>query len=483
MLLQRQTTTTRPMTTAHLAQTMSLLELPLAELRQKIENALANNPALEMTDQFHCPNCGRPMHGNGSCAICFRPNEMTGDQPVVFLSTRSDFYNPRGRYDFDQEDHGDETTSLVEDLPQYVLRQIAPELKPDERVIAAHILTSLDDDGLLSVSVLEIARYRGVSIQKVENVLHLIQHSDPLGVGSPTPQAALLVQIEALKETKHIPSMASEAVLHGMGLLSRRKYTELARKLGITKAQALEVAQYIADNLNPFPARSYWGEHSTQRNPEINAGVYYTPDIIISRSRQDDQTPLIVEIAMPIRGTLRINPLFIDALENAPAEKHEEWKIDVEQATLLVKCLQQRNHTMVRMMQLLTKLQRQFILHGDEHLQPMTRSSLAKILDLHESTVSRAVADKAVQMPNGKITPLSRFFDRSLQTRTILRQIVEQEDVPLSDTEIVKELAKQGYSVARRTVAKYRSMEGILPAHLRFKKSKQSMHIATTTSI
>jgi RNA polymerase sigma-54 factor len=138
---------------------------------------------------------------------------------------------------------------------------------------------------------------------------------------------------------------------------------------------------------------------------------------------------------------------------------------------------------MVRMLQLLTKLQRQFILKGDEHLLPMTRSSLAKILDLHESTVSRAVADKAVQMPCGKITPLSRFFDRSLQIRTVLKQIIEEEGTPLSDTDLVKELAQHGYSVARRTVAKYRSMEGILPAHLRMKKSKVSQQLVASATL
>jgi RNA polymerase sigma-54 factor len=452
---------------------MSLLELPAVELRQKIENALANNPALEMVEQTHCPNCGRPMQGHGSCPVCFRPHEMTGDQPIVFLSTRSDFYSPRGGIDSDQETNGDEFTTSSENLPQYVLRQVAPDLLPDERVIAAHILTALDEDGLLSVPLPEIARYRGVSLAKVEKVLSLIQHADPLGVGSPTPQAALLVQLEALQEIKPVPAQAYAAIQQGMDLLSRRKYSELGRILGISRIQAQDVAQFIADNLNPFPGRSHWGEYGTNRDLKINAGIYYSPDIIISRVREDNQTPLIVEIAMPIRGTLRVNPLFIEALDNAPPEKAEEWKADMEQATLLVKCLQQRNHTMVRMLELLTKLQRQFILGGDKHLQPMTRSSLAKILDLHESTVSRAVADKAVQLPNGKIAPLSKFFDRSLQIRTVLKQIIEQEGNPLSDTDLAKELSRHGYTVARRTVAKYRSMEGILPAHLRMKKQKQ----------
>jgi RNA polymerase sigma-54 factor len=92
---------------------------------------------------------------------------------------------------------------------------------------------------------------------------------------------------------------------------------------------------------------------------------------------------------------------------------------------------------------------------------------MAKMLDVHESTISRAVSSKAVQLPNGKIIPMARFFDRSLHIRTALCQIIAEERKPLTDTQLVRKLKQEGYSIARRTVAKYRAMEGILPAHLR----------------
>ena len=467
MLLQRQTTSIRPLTTAHLAQTMSLLELTSAELRQKIEAALATNPALELVAPTHCPNCGRPSRNGSVCQACLRPHDFSSDQPIVFLSTRSDFYTPSGSASTSQAPSEEEYATSPENLPQYVLKQIAPDLLPEDRLIAAHILTALDEDGLLSIPIIEIARYRGVLPSKVEKVIKIIQHADPIGVGSPSPQEALLIQLEMLNETSQVPELAMEAICKGMDLLSKRKYSDLAKRLGISKSQAQELARFIADNLNPYPARTHWGESNTQRSPEINSGVYYSPDIIISRQKNTDDTPLIVEIAMPIRGSLRINPMFIEALEKAPADKAEAWKEDLEQATLLVKCIQQRNHTMVRMLQLLTRIQRKFILHGDKYLKPLTRASLAKTLDLHESTISRAVSDKAIQLPNGRISPLSRFFDRSLHIRTVLKQLIEDEESPLSDTELADLLAEMGHTVARRTVAKYRSMEGILPAHLR----------------
>jgi RNA polymerase sigma-54 factor len=151
----------------------------------------------------------------------------------------------------------------------------------------------------------------------------------------------------------------------------------------------------------------------------------------------------------------------------ASEEKIVDWKSDLERASLFVKCIQQRNHTMQRLLQKIVAFQRNYIERGEAHLRPLTRAQLARELEVHESTISRAVSSKAVQLPNGRIVPLSKFFDRSLNVRTALRTIIDSETAPLSDTELAGILAKQGFSVARRTVAKYRAMEGILPAHLR----------------
>jgi RNA polymerase sigma-54 factor len=195
--------------------------------------------------------------------------------------------------------------------------------------------------------------------------------------------------------------------------------------------------------------------------------VYNSPDTIITCLDNNQGAPLMVEVISPYAGMLRVNSMFRQAISQAPQEKNEQWKSDLEKADLLVKCLQQRTNTMVRLMSRIAALQRNYILHGDQHLQPLTRASLAEELEVHESTISRAVANKSAQLPNGHIVPLSKFFDRSLNVRTVLKQIIQNETSPLSDTELVTELNSQGYSVARRTVAKYRAMEGILPSHLR----------------
>ncbi len=122
---------------------------------------------------------------------------------------------------------------------------------------------------------------------------------------------------------------------------------------------------------------------------------------------------------------------------------------------------------MERLLTRVVSMQKEYIVHGEKYLKPVTRAQISRELEVHESTISRAVANKAVQLPNKKIIPLASFFDRSLNVRTVLKEIIEKEKKPLSDSDLAEMLSEKGFDVARRTVAKYRSIEGILPAHLR----------------
>ncbi|EKD89054.1 MAG: hypothetical protein ACD_34C00219G0001, partial [uncultured bacterium] len=163
----------------------------------------------------------------------------------------------------------------------------------------------------------------------------------------------------------------------------------------------------------------------------------------------------------------QVNPMFKQAIKEASPETKPDLKGDLEKASLFVKCLQQRNHTMERLLMRVVSLQREFILHGEKYLKPVTRAQISREMEVHESTISRAVANKAVQLPNRRIVPLSEFFDRSLNIRSVLKEIIEGEPKPYSDSDLVELLSENGFNVARRTVAKYRAIEGILPAHLR----------------
>lgn len=460
----------RPQTTAHLAQTMTLLGMTTAELRQNIESELANNPALELREVRRCHACGRSLVESGPCPVCSRPYSPDQIEPIVFTSTQQDYFSSIGsgsQHNIHADDLPDDNIAPALDLPTFVLQQIAPELAVEDRSIAAHILTNLDDDGLLRIQLFEISRYHHVSMERVLHVLDLIQHAEPIGVGAASPQEALLIQLDILAKTQDIPPLAKRAIQEGMELLSRHHYSKLGELLGIPTQDVEDIAHFISTNLNPYPGRAHWG--SIRQGVEANPATYHNPDILISTLNPQINSPLIVEILSPIHGSLQINALFQKALKNAPEDKSEKWQQDFEKANLLIKCLRQRGNTMRQMMTILTQVQRNFILHGDKFLHPLTRASLALQLDVHESTVSRAVSGKTARLPNGRMIPLSKFFDRSLSIRALIREIVKDEENPLTDSQITRILHQEGHKVARRTVAKYRAMEGILAAPTRQK--------------
>lgn len=464
--MQGQHQTQSPMTSAHIAQTMTLLYMTSTELLQTIDVELSKNPALELINERRCPMCGRKLPPQGPCPICSQPKTLDPDETIVFVSPRDDFYSYSGngsKYSDDIPEDPFSTTDL--DLPTYVLRQVAPELEPDEREVAAMILTNLDEDGFLAVEVREICRFHHMPPSKVEAVLQKIQRCDPLGVSARNVKEALLAQVDYLSNSSPVPRFVRRAISEQFELLSKRHYSELAKKLDTTVQQIKQVSNFISENLNPYPARASWGSY---RQPNENTpDVYHQPDVLIYYLNNKSANPLVIEIITPSRGTLRLNPLFKKALKQQTGENQEEWKKDLDKASLLIKCIQQRNNTMRQLMERLVAIQKSFIIHGETHLVPLTRAQIAEELDVHESTISRAVANKTVQLPNKKIIPMSTFFDRSLAVRAIMKSIIENEKHALNDTEVRKSLERQGIKIARRTVAKYRAMEGILPAHLR----------------
>ena len=386
-MFQIQSHALRPLTTAHLAQTMTLLSMTADELRQEIEGELSTNPALEMVEERRCPTCNRLLPSRGNCPVCSCPKSDNPEEPVVFISPREDF-TPRSDHYADSMPEIDQP-ALGADLPTYVFQQIAPELEIEDRPIVAYLLTRLDDDGLLTVDIQEIVRYFHVPPSRVEKILSIIQHANPVGVGSRSPQEALLVQVEVLSESQFIPEYAVEIIMNGMDKLSRHQITELAHQLSAPTRKIQEAIRFISENLNPFPSRSHWGD--VRQPTHVAIQVYRKPDIIINYLNHDKNNPLVVEIIMPIYGTLRVNPLFRRSIREVDSEKQDAWRNDLEKASLLVKCIQQRNHTMQRLMQRVVSIQREAIMHGERHLNQLTRAEIAVELEVHESTISRAV--------------------------------------------------------------------------------------------
>lgn len=465
ILPSQQTSTTM---SAHLAQTMTLLGLTLDELQQKIESELASNPALELIEERTCPMCKRPLPPRGSCPICSQPSSVQSEDPIVFISPREDFYT--GSATSTGEAPEEPFVSELVDLPSYVLRQAAADLPVEDRLIAAYILTHLDEDGFLTTTALEVARYHHRLPSEITALIEKLKRYDPYGVCSANPVEAMLAQVDILSETMNVPAYTREVVAAYLHQMSQHHYQEIARALGTTTQQIQKVAAFISENLNPFPARAHWGD---VRNPNSSdSQVFHQPDILIYHLNENPANPLVVEIILPIRGTLRVNPLFKATLKQVEEDKAEEWRGDIEKANLLIKCIQQRSNALKLLLEKLVSFQKDYILQGDLEMKPLTRAEIAGQLDMHESTISRAVSGKTVQLPNKRIVPLAIFFDRSLAHRTLIKQMIENEDHPLSDSEIRSALKEQGIEIARRTVAKYRSMEGILPGNLRQNRTR-----------
>ncbi len=470
-MFQIQDQSQRPLTTAHLAQTMSLLLLSNHELKDKVISELAENPALELVEEYKCPHCKKRLLRPGPCPVCSRKSK--GEEPIVFLSPRVS-QNPRrnGRHREDLESM-DREIAAPESLAMFVLEQLAAELEPEDRKLALYVLASLDDDGFLQDPPAIIARMTRSPISQVNRVLQLISRVDPPGLATSGPRQALLVQLELLPNGGQKREIAKQLLEDYFSELGRREFERIAADLDISVNRVRQTAEFIHDNLNPYPARSSWG--SNRQPPAGDPNVYHAPDIAITHNLSGEDDSLVVEIFAPVSGWLRVNPLFKKYQEQQNSDVSDEWKEHIERASLFVKCLQQRNNTVCQVMENLVAQQREYIIKGDRYLRPMTRAELAKKIGVHESTISRAVAQKAVALPDGRILPLSRFFDRSLSVRDRIKEMVKNEKRPLTDEQIAQKLRKEGIRVARRTVAKYRSIEGILPARLRHRDARGNL--------
>jgi RNA polymerase sigma-54 factor len=471
----------RPQATAHLAKTMGYLQLSAAELEAALLKEVDQNPALEIVDELRCPGCGRRLRSL-PCPTCAAP---AGDgAAVVFLSPRQ----PAGVREAATGDDDFPETGMPDRLDEYILRQIGPALSVEERPVAAYILAQLDENGLFAESPAEIAMYKRVPLRTAQHVLDLIQHADPPGVGARTPQESLLIQLAGLANSDTpVPGMLELArllIAEHFEALGKMEYERVARRLRTDHnlylaPGAIETAvQFIHRNLTPYPARAFWGEGKLAGNAD--GAALSNPDVNITLMDLATGGGLSVEVFAPLSGWLRVNPEFKAAITEGTTEEREKWSQTLAEAALVTKCLQQRNHTMRRLMQMIAEAQREFILGGDGDLRPTTRVQLAQALGLHESTISRAVAGKSVALPDGRVVPLAKFFDRSLSVRDRVRCLIEAESRPLTDDDIAEALAEQGIQVARRTVAKYRKMLGILPANVRTRQARAQRAAATS---
>jgi len=217
-MFQVQEQSQRPLTTAHLAQTMSLLLLSNMELRDTVMAELSSNPALELVEETVCPNCRRRLKTAGPCPAC--SIQQQEQDPIVFLSPRDSYRPSRSQRHVEQP--SDQEPAAPEDLTTHVLQQLASDLHPDDRKLAIYILSSLDEDGFLQDPPAIIARTTRTSYFQVERVVKLISQVDPFGLATAGPKQALLAQLDLLPEDGSTLRLARQ-ILDGY-------FTELGRR-------------------------------------------------------------------------------------------------------------------------------------------------------------------------------------------------------------------------------------------------------------
>ncbi len=440
---------TRPEARPQTVLASTILQLNSLELERAISQELAENPALELVEGGRCQVCGALFSGD-RCPLCARGEDRYLDRSWEGL----------------EEGYGEAWDPLSQvasptSLGDYLLMQMRPRLKPQELAAANYLVESLDDHGLLSIDLEELAQLAGSSLEQMERLLAILQEQEPIGIGARSVKECLLIQIRYLEEEGNSQPWVREIVEEHWEDLGRGRFEKIAEALGITVEEVEEALEFIRDNLNPYPAQAY---HPSDRSPHIR------PDIII----QPHEGNFIIEIPEEERYRFRVNPLYGELLAKRATkeEEREHLREYVARTRLFISSFEQRWKTLRRIMTALIEEQREFLESGVRGLKSLTRAELAQGLGLHESTISRAVAQKYAQIPQGEIVPLADFFDASLPAKDLIKTLISQEEEPLSDGQIARELTRRGLPLARRTVAKYRQALGILPANLRGSRRK-----------
>jgi RNA polymerase sigma-54 factor len=432
----------------------NMLVLSTLELQQLVQQELEENPALEQMENEDtlCSRCGRPLSG-ATCIYCLHEDLKLAEAERDDASVPSDD-------EFDPLLAVAAPMSLQESLQ----RDLHIMLPDHDRPIADYLVGSLDEQGFLDCEIAEVADMLHIEPERVEEVLRRLQELGPPGVGARNVQECLLIQLDWLERHSAVnPHIRAIVTDHWLDL-GEHRYGAIAHTLGITYDDVVAARDFMRQNLRPFPL-----ERTSDQNVTM-ATSFLAPDVII----REEGDRLVAEVVESRRFYLRLNPLYqelsqalVQRQQDISHEEREHLSIFVSRARLFLTNMRQRRETIRRIAEYLIECQEAFLRHGVRHLTPLTRAEVAAAIGVHESTVSRATANKYVQVPSREIVPFSHFFTASLSVKDVISELISNESVPLTDQEIVETLRQRGFDVARRTVAKYRNQLGILASTLR----------------
>jgi len=339
------------------------------------------------------------------------------------------------------------------------------ELDEAKKEIGTYIIGNIDPDGYLAVSVDNIIEYTNRSKEDVMEVLDVIQEFDPVGVGARDNRECLLIQ---LRFRGLEGSVAEKILTDYMRELEKKKYNQIAKSLGVSLEEVLDAVSCIA-SLEPKPGRYYSDEET----------IYIIPDVYVYKMG-DEFLIVLNEDGLP---RLKISSFYRDTLarkNDVSRDTREYIRDKLKSASWLIKSIHQRQRTIYKVADSIVNFQRDFFEFGPVHLRPMILRNVAEDIQMHESTVSRVMNNKYMYTPFG-VFPLKYFLNSSihsmdgmdkvasLSVKERLKKIISSEDKskPLSDQEIANILGRSNIDIARRTVAKYREMLGILPSNQR----------------
>ena len=453
--------------TPQLQQSIRLLQLSTVDLNQEIERMLMENPILEREDiegdaqaAFTPPRDAPQSVPEPGASVPGEPAEPREDWQLEFAAPARGADEDE---DYDRSQAAPDTPTLREHLNQQLT---LTGLGERDRALVAMLIDVLDDDGYLTQPLEDIAALFSaeaeVEVEELAIALRHLQNLEPAGVGARSPSECLLLQLRALRDHPAC-ALASEIAGKHLQLLAGRDYVRLRSLTGAQEAE-LRAAQKLIQSLNPRPGAAF-ARLETR---------YMIPDVIVRKVKNVWRASLNPE-AMP---RLRINRLYAD-LAGGARNGSNALASQLQEARWMIKNVQQRFDTILRVSQAIVDRQRHFFEHGEVAMRPMVLREIADTLGLHESTISRVTTQKFMATPRGNFE-LKYFFGSHVATdtggaasstaiRALIKQLVAAEDAhaPLSDARIAQILGQQGIVVARRTIAKYRESLQIPPVSQR----------------
>ena len=471
--------------TPQLQQAIKLLQLSQPELVELVEQELMENPLLE--DQAQTPE----ETANESPEMAAQREELEkAGQTTETKETQEvggkegDFEKEPTDFDWDNylntysaSDMGEGINRSAEDLPTYestlanktnlfdhlMWQMQLSNFDPDEQNVGTLILGGINDEGYFIDSLEDIATKSNFPVDFIEHVLERIQTFDPPGIAARNLKECLLLQVKNVEIKHH--DLLTQIIDRHLPNLERRDYPKIAKDLKIPMEKVKAVAKLIHE-LEPKPGREY----------STNEAQYITPDVYV-RKMGDEWTVSLNEDGLP---KLKVNPLYKAMMDDDVKSATKDYVQDkLRSAIWLIRSIHQRQRTLYKTSTTIVKFQKNFFEKGIGFLKPMILRDVANEIEMHESTVSRVTTNKYMHTPHG-IFELKFFFNSGISTtggeaiasesiKSKIKGLIAQENPkkPLSDQEIVRLLKDGQIEIARRTVAKYREMLGILPSSKR----------------